>query len=654
MLNHIFSYYIVYILSWTLFSDNVMDKLSISTTFLFNQERWELMNKYTKNTDRVCTSFLDENSAGYVVEYRGNFNEQISKIDYACGNTITNTLAIVSVNPANLNRLRKDVPAIIFIEFRSIFTLQDIAPSNVDSISEIKKNPYLNLNGSNTLVGMIDTGIDYLNKEFINEDGTSRIYCIWDQTIPTSREELYIGNTYYNADINNAIKASTEGKDPYSVVPSKDDEYHGTQMASIIGAKGYIPDIEGIAPNCEFIIVKLLPSPSYQKHLKLNNIPPFPVYNNSEVLSGVEFLRTTALKLKKPMVVFLGVGSPDGAHDGSSITSRYLSSIANQRGLILVAGTGNDGNTDSHVSGILSESNNSEKVELLIPRDMKNINFNIWVKKPNRVFTTIVAPSGERYDFNLPGIQSYDTKKFYLTNTTLTVTNYDPEYYTGHQVITLDFTDIKPGIWQILLTGKYIVDGRYDIWLPPSKSLPEGTKFLSPNPYTTLTIPSTSTRVISVSYYNSATNSLLASPGKGFTENNYLKPDIATSGINILATGKTGEISTVSGSCAATAVVVGTCSLLLQWSIVDNNDPAMYSIKMRSYLIYGADRPEIFKYPNEDLGFGFLNLYNIFQVLSNNFRSFHDSSYIVYSIDHLFVRLPKALKYLERRKLLYE
>ena len=49
--------------------------------------------------------YLDENTEGYLVEYRGEFKEQIDKVDYAYGNTITDTLAVVSVNEENIERL---------------------------------------------------------------------------------------------------------------------------------------------------------------------------------------------------------------------------------------------------------------------------------------------------------------------------------------------------------------------------------------------------------------------------------------------------------------------------------------------------------------------------------------------------------------------
>lgn len=85
----------------------------------------------------VCKNYLDENSPGYVVEYRGNFKDEINKVDYACGDIITENLAVVSVSEKKLDRLRNDVPSIAFVETRGIYVLQDILPVNVDSIYNI-------------------------------------------------------------------------------------------------------------------------------------------------------------------------------------------------------------------------------------------------------------------------------------------------------------------------------------------------------------------------------------------------------------------------------------------------------------------------------------------------------------------------------------
>lgn len=92
---------------------------------------------------RDCNLYYDPDSANYLIEYRGNFKEQIDKLSYACGDIITGTIGVISVRSNDFDRLLNDVPAIVFYDFRTIYVLQDISPSSVDNINNIKINPFL-------------------------------------------------------------------------------------------------------------------------------------------------------------------------------------------------------------------------------------------------------------------------------------------------------------------------------------------------------------------------------------------------------------------------------------------------------------------------------------------------------------------------------
>lgn len=591
----------------------------------------------------ICKTYLDENAPGYVVEYVGNFKEQIDKVDYACGDIINKNLAIISVAEENLERLTRDVPAIVFVEARGVYVLQDTSPVNVDAIASIKVNNYLNLTGRGVIVGIIDTGIDYMNKEFIREDNTSRIIKIWDQSIQSNKKNgLYIGTEYNNEEINRAIQASKNGNNPYDIVPSKDEIGHGTSMAGIIGSRGYNPDVEGIANDCEFIVVKLLQSINYSKILRGNNLPIVPTYNTSEVISAIEYLRSNAYKLRRPMVLYLGVGSQNGSHDGRNITSRFITSISRRRDIVFVAGTGNAGNAEGHSTNFLLNIGDVKTSELLITKEMKVFDFEVWIRRPNKMSLNIIAPTGDESGYIRPSIQSKDNRQFYLLNTKVEIRGYDPESYTGHQLFILSFTNIKAGIWKINLKGEYITNGRYDIWIKDKELLPEGTKFLNSNPLNTLSVPSTAENVITVSYYDGVTKALVSSSGKGFNTNYLINPDISTEGINILTISSGSDaVTKVSGSSVATAIVSGICVLLLQWGIIDGNDLSLYSIKLKSLLIYAADRDGAYEYPNESLGYGRLNLQDVFRVLGGNYRT--DTKYLEYFVGNLFVRVSKAI-----------
>ena len=60
------------------------------------------------------------------------------------------------------------------------------------------------------------------------------------------------------------------------------------------------------------------------------------------------------------------------------------------------------------------------------------------------------------------------------------------------------------------------------------------TRFLYPTENTTLTIPSTASKVISVGAYNTAYSSYAEFSGRGYTrETNQVKPDLVAPGVGI-------------------------------------------------------------------------------------------------------------------------
>ncbi|WP_460297414.1 S8 family peptidase [Clostridium perfringens] len=561
-----------------------------------------------------CPNFLSEDSPDYLVEYRGNLKEELEKIPYACGDSITDTLGVVSTPSQYLKQLRKDVPSILYIQTRVPYVLQEVSPQETDNISTIVNNPYLGLDGSGVIVGIVDTGIDYLNKEFMREDDTSRILTIWDQkSTKKPNDSVYVGSIFTNEDINNAIKIKSDGGNPYDLVDSRDEIGHGTKLASIVGARGYNRTIKGIAPNCDFAIVKLLTSLSYEKAFRENGIESIPVYNEAEIIAGIEYLKNYAISVNRPLVICLAIGCTEASHDGRGLFSRYLTTIGSIRGVAVVAGVGNEGSSQGHASGVIELENSVEKVELSIPREIKNFNLAFWIQRPNIVSLNIKSPSGEESSFIDAKISLERSFKFILTDTSVNINYYVPDTFTGNELIFIDFKDIKPGIWTFELRGDYITNGRYDVWLAPSSLLPENTKFLRPNPLNTLMVPATARYVISVAYYNSQTQSLLAESGKGFNINGWINPDITTAGKDVLTMFPGDRVGRMSGSSPATAIIVGVCALLFQWGIINGNDRTMNSSKLRSYLIYGATRIPGQIYPNESTGYGYLDLYEIFK-----------------------------------------
>lgn len=73
----------------------------------------------------------------------------------------------------------------------------DPAPLLVSGITAVSRPP-LSLTGRGVVVGFLDTGIDYQNPVFLNEDGGTRLLGIWDQTIQEGEPPagIYYGTEY--------------------------------------------------------------------------------------------------------------------------------------------------------------------------------------------------------------------------------------------------------------------------------------------------------------------------------------------------------------------------------------------------------------------------------------------------------------------------
>jgi len=122
---------------------------------------------------------------------------------------------------------------------------------------------------------------------------------------------------------------------------------------------------------------------------------------------------------------------------------------------------------------------------------------------------------------------------------------------------------------------------------------------------------------------------IISQSGRGFTRDGKIKPEITSGGFEVLTTAVGGGTTIVSGSSPATAVLASAVILLLQWGVVDGNDPSMYSEKVKTYLIRGARRRPGDTYPNQEWGYGILDLEGTFNNIRNQqlIKSVFSTSY---------------------------
>ena len=129
------------------------------------------------------------------------------------------------------------------------------------------------------------------------------------------------------------------------------------------------------------------------------------------------------------------------------------------------------------------------------------------------------------------------------------------------------------------------------------------------SPEVTLTIPSTAARAITVGAYDGRRDTYADFSGRGFLRNlNLVKPELTAPGVDVVTAVPGGGYQARTGTSFAAPFVTGAAALLMEWGMVQGNDPYLYGEKVKAYLIRGARQlgRSAQGYPNPQVGYGAL------------------------------------------------
>lgn len=559
-----------------------------------------------------CTEIImSEEYADFIARYSTSREDMLNQYGEQCPQFVNDRYMCVyaeieSVPPINVENY-------IYSSIPKLYGLMDTTAVAATGAIRLQNQTGFELTGRDVIVGFIDTGIDYTNDLFKTATGQTRILGIWDQTDNNGNhpEGLEYGSEYTMEDINRALISDV----PSQIVPQRDENGHGTFMAGVAcGRYDEQNDFIGAAPDSLIAMVKLKPAKQYLRDYFFVT-KDVPVYQENDIMLAVTYLRNLQLKHNKPMVIVLGLGCGNGGRVGLSPLSQILDDVGNIIGNCVVVCSGNEGNERLHYSNVIANEQMDE-VELRVGENNPGFVLELWGDVPGIFSVGFVSPFGESVARIPARKNENETVNFLVEGTTIEVGYNIVESGSGNELIFLRFINPSPGIWTIRVYGSNILTGRFDIWGNLRQFTDEDTYFLKPDPKRTITTPSGTVNAITIGGYDNATNAFYPSSGRGFTRDNRVKPELVAPSVNVFGPGLRQNFVRKTGTSVGAALSAGCCAQILQWGVVEGNEPFMKTNYIKSYLIRGVRRERDVTYPSTEWGYGEISVFESFSILT--------------------------------------
>ena len=482
---------------------------------------------------------------------------------------------------------------------KKLYGLSDLIAAEEMGVLKLRRQPYLNLTGRGIIFGIADTGIDYTHPAFRYGDGSSRILAIWDQTEEGETSfGVPFGKVYSQEELNEAL----QNENPLETVPVNDEIGHGTFMTGL-AAGGVIEEEEftGIAPNADILVVKLRQADSCLKKFWFV-AEETSAYEESDLIAAVDFMIAFAQQRNQEMVLYLGMSSSRGDHNGRGALASYLNLISLQPGRAVVLSAGNEGNAAHHFRSRSYEVILYQDVEVRIANVKEGLYIEFWADAPDLYGVGFVSPTGEVVEKLPTRVSLREALSFIFEQTKIYVVYERVEEITGATLIRIFMENPTDGIWKIRIFQEEVYGGRFDLWMPISTFIQGEAVFLKPDPETTITEPGNSTENMTVGAYSTETEGIYLDSSRGFTRNERVKPDFVAPGVNVRGPIRGGLYTARSGTSVAAALTAGVAVLMMEY------DPDYTGVQIKNYLIRGARR-DARMYPNTEFGWGQVDIY---------------------------------------------
>ena len=574
-----------------------------------------------------CTnSVASEDFAEFIAPYFTTPEEFIRSQGTDCIDFVNSTLAVVYVPLSTVTP--STYTSYTYSAVPKLYSLLDVTSMDAAGITPAGELPVLNNQGAGVIVGFVDTGINYTDSLFRNVDGSTRIIGIWDQTNnsdnsnnienetakPFSAFSALYGTQYTAEEINLALNSDN----PASIVPTRDENGHGTFLASIAaGNRDERAGFSGAAPQASIAMVKLKPAKQYLRDFYLIQ-DGAEAYQENDIMMGVSYLYFLARKYSMPLVVCIPLGTNMGSHMGMSRLGQYLNQVSLSNGSAVITAAGNETGARHHFRAVMDADTDEVTAELRVGEREAGFSMELWAENMGAYTVGFISPTGEvAREISVP-LRGENTVSFLLEQTQITVYTQIADVSSGSQFIFMRFETPMSGIWRILIRNSLDIRETFHIWLPVRGFISDETYFLRPDPDTTITDPGNARYPITVTAYDHTKNSIYIHASRGYSLSGQIKPDLAAPGVNILGASVSGRrLTRMSGTSVSAAHLAGAAAILLNWGVLNANYPYLNTPVLKSIFVRGAQRNPALTYPNREFGYGTLNLYEAFLHLRN-------------------------------------
>lgn len=414
--------------------------------------------------------------------------------------------------------------------------------------------------GHGVVIGIVDFGCDFAHKNFLDDQGETRIEALWVQAGTTFQATVPYGRLYTKLDIDTALKATS----PYEALDygtgfgsGVTKPAHGTHVMDIAAGNGRGTGVAGCAPESTIIFVDLSATDVIWHGPDAIGQS---LGDSVRLLEAVNFIFERAGD--RPCVVNLSLGTNGGPHDGSTLVEQGLDSLIKKKdNRAITVAAGNSQTQGIHQDGILPGGG---YIDLLwqTKKSLTGQEMEIWMPRGSLVALEVIAPDGTSLGVTEPGANSSVGTD---TQVVLYVANVMDVPYNHDSMIGIFLAGtIDAGKFTIRLSNRDQQETSYHAWIERADT--QQSSFVFPTESHTLGSISCGKETICVGSYDAhkKLKPLSYFSSTGPTRDGRYKPDISAPGHAVRAalSGSGNGVVEMSGTSMAAPAVSGLIALM--------------------------------------------------------------------------------------------